>query len=88
MEDKELFIPALVITPYHQPNTHVFADGHKNISDIFNNYVSGALHGNFVSRALQGNFVMLLFITYLVDHNEILHMSQQSHCCDMCKILL
>ena len=33
-------------------------------------------------------FVVLLLITYSTDHNEILHTSQQWHCCDVCKILL
>ena len=28
---------------------------------------------------IQWNFVMLLLITYLADHNEILHMSRQWH---------
>ena len=30
---------ALAITPSHQQNTHDFAYGHKNMNDIFNNYV-------------------------------------------------
>ena len=33
---------ALAITPSHQQNTHDFADGRKNINDIFNNYVCSA----------------------------------------------
>ena len=28
----------------HQQNTHVFADGRKNMNDIFNNYVCSASH--------------------------------------------
>ena len=36
--------PALAITPSHQQNTHDFADGRKNMNDIFNNYVCGASH--------------------------------------------
>ena len=32
--------------------------------------------------------MMLLFITYSADHNEILHMSRQFYCRDMCKISL
>ena len=36
--------PALAITPSHQQNTHDFADGRKNINDIFNNYVCSASH--------------------------------------------
>ena len=35
---------ALAITPSHQQNTHDFADGHKNMNDIFNNYVCSASH--------------------------------------------
>ena len=31
---------------------------------------------------------MLSFKICLTDHNEILHMSQQLHCRDVCKILL
>ena len=31
-------IAALAITPSHQQNTHDFADGRKNMNDIFNNY--------------------------------------------------
>ena len=34
----------LAITPYHQQNMHVFADGCKNINDIFNDYVPNASH--------------------------------------------
>ena len=37
---------------------------------------------------IQWNFVMLLFITYSTDHNEILHTSRQEHCRDVCKISL
>ena len=33
-----------MITLYHQQNRHVFADGHKNMYDIFNNYVCSASH--------------------------------------------
>ena len=35
---------ALPIMPSHQQNTHVFADGCKNMNDIFNNYVCSASH--------------------------------------------
>ena len=35
---------ALAITPSHQQNTHDFADGRKNMNDIFNNYVCSASH--------------------------------------------
>ena len=37
---------------------------------------------------IQWNFVMVLFITYSADHNEILHTSRQLHCHDVCKIPL
>ena len=37
-------IPALAITPSHQQNTHDFADGRKNMNDIFNNYVCSVSH--------------------------------------------
>ena len=37
-------ITALAITPSHQQNTHDFADGRKNMNDIFNNYVCSASH--------------------------------------------
>ena len=37
---------------------------------------------------IQWNFVMVLFITYSADHNEILHTSRQIHCRDVCKIPL
>ena len=30
---------ALAITPSHQQNTHDFADGRKNMNDIFNNHI-------------------------------------------------
>ena len=30
--------------PAHQQNTHDFADGRKNMNDIFNNYVCSAAH--------------------------------------------
>ena len=33
---------ALAITPSHQQNMHVFADGRKNMNAIFNNYVCSA----------------------------------------------
>ena len=36
--------PVLAITPSHQQNTHDFADGRKNMNDIFNNYVCSASH--------------------------------------------
>ena len=36
--------PALAITPSHQQNTHDFADGRKNMNDIFNNYVCSTSH--------------------------------------------
>ena len=36
--------PALAITPSHQQNTHDFADGRKNMNDIFNNYICSASH--------------------------------------------
>ena len=35
---------ALEITPSNQQNTHDFADGHKYMNDIFNNYVCSASH--------------------------------------------
>ena len=35
---------ALAITPSHPQNTHDFADGRKNMNDIFNNYVCSASH--------------------------------------------
>ena len=35
---------ALAITLSHQQNTHDFADGRKNMNDIFNNYVCSASH--------------------------------------------
>ena len=35
---------ALAITPSHQQNTHGFADGRKNMNDIFNNCVCSASH--------------------------------------------
>ena len=35
---------ALAITPSHQQNTHGFADGRKNMNDIFDNYVCSASH--------------------------------------------
>ena len=35
---------ALAITPSHQQNTHDFADGRKNMNDIFNRYVCSASH--------------------------------------------
>ena len=35
---------ALAITPSHQQNTHDFADGRKNMNDLFNNYVCSASH--------------------------------------------
>ena len=39
-----LYHPALAITPSHQQNTRVFADGRKNMNAIFNNYVCSASH--------------------------------------------
>ena len=37
--------PMLAIMPSHQQNTHDFADGRKNMNDIFfNNYVCSASH--------------------------------------------
>ena len=36
--------PGLTITLSYQQNTHVFADGRKNMNDIFNNYVCSASH--------------------------------------------
>ena len=41
---KVTFMSALAITPSHQQNTHGFADGRKNMNDIFNNYVCSASH--------------------------------------------
>ena len=35
---------ALAITPSHQQNTHVFADGRKNMNATFNDYVCSASH--------------------------------------------
>ena len=35
---------ALAIMPSHQQNMHVFADGRKDMNDIFNNYVCSASH--------------------------------------------
>ena len=35
---------ALTITPSHQQNTHDFADGRKNMNDIFNDYVCSVSH--------------------------------------------
>ena len=35
---------ALAITPSHQQNAHDFADGRKNMNDIFNDYVCSAPH--------------------------------------------
>ena len=40
----QLWISVLAITPFHQPNTHDFADGRKNMNGIFNNYVCSASH--------------------------------------------
>ena len=37
-------ISALTITPSHHQNMHDFADGRKNMNDIFNNYVCSASH--------------------------------------------
>ena len=37
---------------------------------------------------IEWNFVILLFIIYSTDHNEILHTSRHYYCCDVCKILL
>ena len=30
--------------PSHQQNMHVFANGHKNMNDIFDNYACSASH--------------------------------------------
>ena len=38
------YFAALAITPSHQQNTHVFADGRKNMNATFNNYVCSASH--------------------------------------------
>ena len=37
-------LAALAITQSHQQNTHDFADGRKNMNDIFNNHVCSASH--------------------------------------------
>ena len=37
-------VTALAIMPSHQQNTHDFADGRKNMNDIFDNYVCSASH--------------------------------------------
>ena len=37
---------------------------------------------------IQCNFKVLLFKTYMANHNANWHTSQQLHCRDMCKILL
>ena len=37
-------VTALTITPSHQQNTQDFADGRKNMNDVFNNYVCSASH--------------------------------------------
>ena len=37
-------IEALAMTLSHQQNMHVFADGRKNMNDIFNNYACSASH--------------------------------------------
>ena len=49
-----------------------------------------ALHKRYISIEIeiQWNFVMLLFITYSADHNDILHTSRQLYCRDVCKISL
>ena len=44
MWTSEDMLTALAITPSHQQNTHDFADGRKNMNDLFNNYVSSASH--------------------------------------------
>ena len=44
LELKLIHVTALAITPSHQRNTHDFADGRKNMNDIFNNYVCSASH--------------------------------------------
>ena len=42
--DAMYILAALAITPSYQQNTYVFADGRKNMNDIFNNYVCSASH--------------------------------------------
>ena len=37
---------------------------------------------------IRPKFEVLWFKIYLTDHNEILRLSRQLHCCDVCKILL
>ena len=37
---------------------------------------------------IQPKFAVLWFKIYSTDHNEILHMSRQCNCRDMCKISL
>ena len=41
-----------------------------------------------IELEIQWKFVMLLFITYLVDHNEMLHTPRQWHCRDVHKMWL
>ena len=37
---------------------------------------------------IQWKFVLLLFVTYSADHNQIMHTSRQCNCRDVCKISL
>ena len=37
-------LSALAIMPSHQQNMHDFADGRKNMNNIFNNYVCSVSH--------------------------------------------
>ena len=39
-----IIVAALAIMPSHQQNTQDFADGRKNMNDVFNNYVCSASH--------------------------------------------
>ena len=41
-----------------------------------------------IAIEIQWKFLMLLFITYSADHNEIVHKSQQRNCPNVCKISL
>ena len=64
----------LAIMPSHQQNTHDFADGRKNMNDIFNNYVCSASH-------MRSPLFRTLFSKCLVRALfQYMHSTCHSHC--------
>ena len=61
---------------------------HRILTTMEISFVKWAPGGISIEFEIRPKFVVLWFKIYTIDHNEILHTSQQCNCHDVCKISL